>query len=63
MGVRIWILIAIDVFFFLGLLVLVFLGGGEHWGAVVACIGLIAYVSWSIRQLMEKAKEPTTLPK
>jgi hypothetical protein len=56
MGVRIWTLIVIDVFFVLGLLVLVFLGGGEHWGAVFSCIALIAYVSWSIRQLMQKAK-------
>ncbi len=63
MGIRIWILIAIDVLFFLGLLTMVFAGGGEYLWSIVSCIVLIAYVTRSIVQLMQKAKQPPVLPK
>ena len=63
MGMRIRILIAIDVFFCLGLLELMFVGGSQYLWSIVACIGLIGYVTWSIVQLMQKAKQPTALPK
>jgi hypothetical protein len=63
MGMRIWTLIAIDVFFCLGLLTLLFLGSTEHLWPIGSCIGLIAYVTWSIKQLMQKANQSTELPK
>jgi hypothetical protein len=62
MGMRIWTLIAIDVLFCLGLLTLLFLGGTHPW-SIVSCIGLITYVTWSIKQLMQKANQSTDLPK
>jgi hypothetical protein len=62
MGLRIWTLIAIDVFFCLGLLTLVFLGGSEYLWSIVTCIALIAYVSWSIAKLMRMAKQPSNSP-
>jgi len=58
MGPRIWILIVIDVFFVVGLGVLLFLGGGHQTVPIIACVGLIAYVSWSIARLRAKAKAP-----
>ena len=63
MGMRIWILIAIDVLFCLGLLTLLFAGGSEYLWSIVSCIVLIAYVSWSIVQLMQQAKLPPASPK
>jgi hypothetical protein len=63
MGMRIWTLIAIDVLFCFGLLTLLFLGSTEHPWSIVSCIALIAYVTWSIKQLMQKANESTELPK
>jgi hypothetical protein len=58
MGPRIWILIVIDVFFVVGLGVLLFLGGGNQTVPIIACVGLIAYVSWSIVRRRAKAKAP-----
>jgi hypothetical protein len=63
MGLRIWTLIVIDVFFCVGLLVLVFLGGSEYLWSMISCIALICYVTWSIVQLMQKARQPSDLPK
>jgi hypothetical protein len=62
MTLRIGILIAIDVLFVAGLVVLVLYGGGQHNLGIVACIGLIGYVSYSIIQLRAKAKEPKADP-
>jgi hypothetical protein len=62
MGARIWTLIAIDVLFILGLLVLIFLGGGDELWPIVSCIGLIASITWSIVQLRDKAKAPPAAP-
>jgi hypothetical protein len=55
-------LIAIDVFFCLGLLTLLFLGSSGHFWPIVSCIGLIAYVTWSIKQ-MQKSSQSTEVPK
>lgn len=63
MGMRIRILIAIDVFFCLGLIELLFMGGSQYLWTIVTCIALIAYVTWSIVQLMQKAKLPPARPK
>jgi hypothetical protein len=63
MGMRIWILIGIDLFFCLGLLELVFVGGSDYAWSIVTCMALIAYVTWSIVQLMQKAKLPPAAPK
>jgi hypothetical protein len=63
MGMRIWILVAIDIFFCLGLVELVFFGGGDYLWSIVICIALIAYVTWSILQLLQKTKPPPALPK
>jgi hypothetical protein len=42
---------------------MVFAGGGEYLWSIVSCIVLIAYVTRSIVQLMQKAKQPPVLPK
>ncbi len=55
---RIRILIAIDAFFCLGLVELLFMGGSQYFWTIVICIGLIGYITWSIVQLMQKAKQP-----
>jgi hypothetical protein len=63
MATRIWILIGIDLFFGLGLIELLFLGGSQHLWSMVTCMALIAYVTWSIVQLIQKAKSPPAAPK
>lgn len=63
MGIRIWTLIVIDVLFCLGLPTLVILGGSEYFWSIVMCIALIAYITWSIVQLMQKARQSQALPK
>jgi hypothetical protein len=60
---RIWILIGIDLFFGLGLLELLFTGGSQHLWLMVTCVALISYVTWSIVQLIQKAKSPPAAPK
>jgi hypothetical protein len=62
MGTRIWILVGIDLFFCLGLLELIFLGGSAYRWAIISCMAMIAYVTWSIMRLT-KAKSPPAAPK
>jgi hypothetical protein len=58
MGTRIWILIGIDLFFCLGLLELIFFGGSAYRWSIVSCLAMIAYVTWSVMRLTQKAKPP-----
>ena len=51
-------MIAIDVFFVAGLGVLLFMGGGLEMVPIVACIGMIAYVTVSILRLRAKDRAP-----
>jgi len=53
MGMRILTLIVIDAFFCAGLPALLYL-----W-SIFSCIALIIYLTWSIVQLMHKAKQPS----
>jgi hypothetical protein len=56
MGWRIGTLIVIDVLMVAGLGVLVFFDHDHPITPIVACIGVISYVSYSIVQLRAKAK-------
>lgn len=56
MTARIAILIAIDIFFVAGLAVLVYWGGSSQIWAILGCIALIGYITYSIMQL--RAKTP-----
>jgi hypothetical protein len=58
MNVRIVVLIVIDLILAAGLGVLLLWGDGRQGVAMIACVALILYVSYSIYAQMRKARAP-----